>query len=141
GRLTRKPKMGCEVIRLEQDKAHGRVRAVYRVGGRDYQEEGDFLLCTIPFPVLARIETDPPFSYEKQRAIIELGYDSGTKVALWTKNRFWEKNNGIYGGSSSTDLIRGGVIYPPDNALDAEGDKPTASAVSEPPHVCLTSPT
>jgi monoamine oxidase len=136
-RLTSKPKMGCEVIRIEQDKAHGRARAVYRVGGRDYQEEGDFLICTIPFPILARIETDPPFSYEKQRAIIELGYDSGTKVALWTKNRFWEKNNGIYGGSTTTDLISGAIIYPSDNALDADGTKPRDPAVSDQPGVFL----
>src|SRR5262249_59089781 len=116
--------------------------AVYRVGGRDYEEEGDSLLCTIPFPVLARIETDPPFSYEKQRAIIELGYDSGTKVALWTKNRFWEKNNGIYGGSSTTDLISGAIIYPSDNALDADGTKPRDPAGSDQPRVflpCFTS--
>ena len=136
-RLTSTPKMGCEVIRLEQEKAHGRVRAVYRSGNREYQEEGDFLICTIPFPILARVEADPPFSHEKQRAIIELGYDSGTKVALLTKNRFWEKNDGIYGGSSTTDLISGAIIYPSDNALDSDGTKPRDPAVSERPGVLL----
>jgi monoamine oxidase len=136
-RLTSTPKVGCEVVRLEQDKTHERVRAVYRTGNREYQEEGDFLICAIPFPVLARVETDPPFSHEKQRAILELGYDSGTKVALLTKNRFWEKNNGIYGGSSTTDLISGAIIYPSDNALDADGTKPRDPAVSERPGVFL----
>ena len=116
-RLASKPRMGCEVIRFEQDEARGRVTAVYRTEDREYSEEADFLLCTIPLPILARVEVNPPFSHEKQRAILEVGYDSGTKVALKTKNRFWEKHNGIYGGASTTDLTTGAIVYPSDNAL------------------------
>lgn len=139
GRLSSKPKMGCEVVRIEQDEAHGRVRAVYRLGGRDHQEEADFLLCTIPFPVLARVDFDPPLSYEKRRAILEMGYDSGTKVALLTKDRFWEKNNGIYGGVTTTDLVTGAVIYPSDNAGDIDGTRPLDPAVSDRPGVLIAS--
>lgn len=138
-RLSSKPKMGCEVVRFEQDEARGRVRAVYRIGGRDHQEEGDFLLCTIPFPVLARVEADPLFSHEKRRAILEMGYDSGTKVALLTKDRFWEKNNGIYGGATTTDLVSGSVIYPSDNAGNKEGTRPLDPAVSDRPGVLIAS--
>jgi monoamine oxidase len=138
-RLTSKPKMGCEVVRVEQHNARGRVNAVYRIGGREQQEEGDFLLCTIPLPVLARVEANPPFSSEKRRAILEMGYDSGTKIALLTKDRFWEKKNGIYGGSTTTDLITGSVIYPSDNASDTEGTKPRDPAVSEQPGVLIAS--
>jgi len=137
-RLKKKPWMGCEVIRLEQNNQRGRVGAVYRTGGRVAYEEGDFLICTIPFPVLARIEAVPPFSYEKYRAIIELGYDSGTKVALMTKYRFWEKKH-IYGGSSKTDLITGAIVYPSDNALDKDGTQPLDPAVSDRPGVFIAS--
>lgn len=131
--LTSKPKMGCEVVRLEQDKGRGRVRAVYRQGQSLAKEEGDYLICTIPFPILGRVETDPPFSDEKRRAILELGYDSGTKVAVRAKYRFWEKNNGIYGGASTTDLTTGAIIYPSDNALDEKGEQPRDPAVSDRP--------
>jgi monoamine oxidase len=123
-RLNSKPKMGCEVIGLYQDKLRGRVRAEYRIGDAIGHEEGDFLLCTVPFPVLAQLKVEPHFSYYKRRAIVEMGYDSGTKVALLTKNRFWEKNDGIYGGSSTTDLMTGAIIYPSDNATDMD---PTVS--------------
>ncbi len=136
-RLKSKPKMGCEVVRLEQIKPRDRVRAVYRSGDGLAYEEGDFLLCTIPFPVLAAVAADPPFSHEKQRAIIELGYDSGTKVALLTKNRFWEKDNGIFGGSSTTDLMTGAIIYPSDNAPDDTTGKKSDPAVSDRPGVLL----
>jgi monoamine oxidase len=136
-RLSSKPRMGCEVVRVEQDKAG--VRAVYRVGGREVAEQGDFLLCTLPFPVLARVEADPPFSDEKRRAILEMGYDSGTKVALLAKDRFWEKRNGIYGGSTTTDLISGSIIYPSDNAANDEGTRPRDPSISDKPGVFIAS--
>ena len=115
-RLTNKPRMGCEVVRLERDSSGNRVKAIYRRGGAVSYEEGDYLICTVPFPVLSRIEVDPPFSDHKQRAILEMGYDSATKVIFLTKNRFWELNDGIYGGSSTTDLMTGPIYYPSDNA-------------------------
>ena len=129
--------MGCEVIRFEQDEARGRVTAVYRTENREDSEEADFLLCTIPLPILARVEVKPPFSHEKQRAIIEVGYDSGTKVALKTKNRFWEKGNGIYGGASTTDLTTGAIVYPSDNALDEDGTAARDPDVSDRPGVLI----
>lgn len=138
-RLSHKPIMGSEVIRLEQDVKRGRVRAIYKHNGSLEHAEGDFLICTIPFPALARVQVDPPFSHEKQRAILDIGYDSGTKVALLTKYRFWEKKYGIYGGTTRTDLITGPIIYPSDNALDKHGTKPCDPAKSDQPGVLLAS--
>ena len=136
-RLTKRPKMGCEVVRLEQKR--GKVTAHYRTAAGPGKEEGDFLLCTIPFPVLAGVEADPPFSHDKRRAIVEMNYDSGTKVAVMTKNRFWEKNSGIYGGSTTTDLMSGAIIYPSDNAKNKDGVEPIDPAVSDRPGVFLAS--
>jgi monoamine oxidase len=137
--LTSEPRMGCEVIRLEQDEARGRVTAVCRTANGTYREDADFLLCTIPLPILARVEVAPPFSNEKQSAIIESGYDSGTKVALLTKNRFWEKQHHIFGGTSTTDLMTGAIVYPSDNAKDKDGTEPLDPAVSDRPGVLIAS--
>jgi len=136
-RLTTKPKMGCEVVRFEQDEAHGRVTAVCQTVNGEYRESADFLLCTIPLPILARIDVDPPFSDKKQRAIIEVGYDSGTKVALLTKSRFWEKEHSIYGGASTTDLMTGAIVYPSDNALNQDGTELRDPDVSNRPGVFI----
>jgi monoamine oxidase len=138
-RLKSRPRMGCEVIRLEQDAPRNRVRAVYQTGGTVAREEGDFLLCTIPFPVLVRVDADPPFSFEKRRAILELGYDSGTKVVLLTRNRFWEKNDEIFGGSTTTDLMTGPIIYPSDNAPNDETGKKSDPSVTNGPGVLMAS--
>jgi len=115
-RLRSKPRMGCEVIRLEQDPLRRRAAAVYREAGRVQRVEGDFLLCTLPFPVLARVEVVPEFSGAKRRAIRELHYDSSTKILAVAGRRFWEQDEGIFGGGTFTDLPTGTTWYPADNA-------------------------
>lgn len=113
-KLKSKPRMGCEVISLEQDDAASKAAAVYVEGNSINREVGDFVLCTIPFPVLSRL--DNPFSAAKHRAIREFSYVSATKVLAVTNRRFWETEDGIYGGSTSSDLPISTVHYPSDNA-------------------------
>jgi monoamine oxidase len=113
-KLRSKPRMGCEVIRLEQGNETQKAAAVYVENNTTQREEGDFVICTIPFPVLSRL--DIPFSATKQRAIRELAYDSATRVLAVTNRRFWETDDGIYGGSTSSDLPISTIHYPSDNA-------------------------
>ena len=118
--LRDKPRTESEVICLQQDYASGRVRAVHRQGEKTRTIEGDYLVCAIPFPVLQRLETDPPFSAGKQRAIREIFYESATKVLVHAKSRFWEIDDGILGGASYTDLLTGPTFYPSDNHLNPD---------------------
>lgn len=88
---------------------------LYRQGGTQHREEGDFVLCTLPFPVLRTLDVPQGFSGRKQRAIRQLQYESATKVLAVTDRRFWESDDGIYGGSSFTDLPSQATVYPSDN--------------------------
>ena len=116
-RLKSKPRMGAEVVRLEQDATRGKAAAIYRdKDNRSQRVEGDFVLCTLPFPVLSRLEVEPAFSGAKQRAIRELNYDSSTKVLAVTRRRFWEEDDGVFGGGTYTDLPTGTTWYPSNNA-------------------------
>jgi len=126
-RLRSRPKMGCEVVRLEQDPLRGKAAAIYREDGRERHAEGDFLLCTLPFPVLGRLQIEPAFSPGKRRAIRQLHYDASTKVLAVAQRRFWESEDGIYGGGSFTDLPSGTTYYPSDNAV-ARDPRVTAAA-------------
>ena len=135
-RLKSKPRMGAEVVRLEQDTSRRRVAAIYRdKDGKLVRVDGDFVLCTLPFPVLSRLEVEPAFSALKQRAIRELGYESATKVLAVTRRRFWEQDDNIFGGGTYTDLPTGTTWYPSDNAA---GRDPRISAA---PAVFLASST
>jgi len=113
-RLKSKPKLGCPVIRLTQQGS--RAGAVYVERGVERRIDGDFLICTLPCPVLSRIDVQPEFSGPKWRAIRELAYDSSTKVLAVTNRRFWEADDGIYGGGTFTDLPIATTYYPSDNA-------------------------
>lgn len=50
----------------------------------------DAAIVTIPFSALRHVEVNPLFSYGKRRAVIELHYDSATKVLLEFSRRWWE---------------------------------------------------
>ncbi len=132
-KLRSKPKLGCEVVRLTQQPDRKRAAAIYRERGVEKRAEGDFVLCTLPFPVLTRIAAEPDFSGPKWRAIRELNYDSSTKVLVVCNRRFWETDDGIFGGGTYTDLPTGTTYYPSDNA---EAKDPR---VSQGPGVMLAS--
>src|SRR5215471_9574876 len=129
-RLKSKPRMGAEVVRLEQDTGRRRAAAIYRdKDGKLVRVDGDFVLCTLPFPVLSRLEVEPAFSALKQRAIRELSYESATKVLAVTRRRFWEQDDNIFGGGTYTDLPTGTTWYPSDNAAGRDPRMSAAPAV------------
>lgn len=115
-RLQNKPRMGCEVVAIEQDQTRKRAAAIFRQAGKQHREEGDFLLCTLPLPILRTLDVSPAFSGPKQRAIRQLQYESATKVLALAERRFWEADDGIYGGTSHADLPSQATVYPSDNA-------------------------
>jgi monoamine oxidase len=115
-RLRSKPRLGCEVVRMTQSADRKRAAAIYRQDGAERRVDGDYVLCTLPCPVLTRIIVEPELPGPKARAIRQLNYDSSTKVLVVTNRRFWETDDGIYGGGTFTDLPTGTTYYPSDNA-------------------------
>src|SRR5450432_1895277 len=64
----------------------------------------DSVIIAIPFSSLRFVRTDPLFVPQRRRAIRELHYDAATKVLLEFNRRFWEQDDDIYGGGSTTDI-------------------------------------
>jgi monoamine oxidase len=93
--LRRPAVRGAEVIRI-RNTAKG-VETVYRDkrSGIVATVASDFMINTIPFPVLARIENN--FSPTVKQAIAGVVYDYSNKIAFEAP-RFWEKEDQIYGG-------------------------------------------
>ncbi|MCY3008094.1 MAG: NAD(P)/FAD-dependent oxidoreductase [Planctomycetota bacterium] len=105
---------------------HARANAVQIVtsakDGTDRQRtDEDFVLCTIPFSVLRRLELTG-VSIEKQRAIRNLTYASSTKVLLHCAEKFWEAG-GVVGGGSQLDSLVRQVYYPSAEAQNEPGTK------------------
>jgi monoamine oxidase len=91
---------GSPVVKIEHDARGARV-ICSRAGSRQ-TFEADYLICAIPFAVLARVEISPGFSPQKREAIAQLGNTSVTRVFLQTRKRFW-LDEGL-SGAATTDL-------------------------------------
>lgn len=103
-------------------------RGILRAGRRRLERSfsGNYLVCAIPFSALRFVEITPQLSYHKRRAIIELHYDSATKVLLEFSERFWEwdeatwksnlaepyRGHNAFGGSSITDSPNRFIYFP-----------------------------
>ncbi|MDQ3991955.1 MAG: flavin monoamine oxidase family protein [Actinomycetota bacterium] len=109
-RLQGRIRLGAEVFALDQD---GRsVTVHFKTEAGRFAETADYAICTLPFPVLRSVEVLTPFSREKQRAIRQLNYHASTKVLFQVRRRFWETEDGIYGGGTVTDLPVRRLNYP-----------------------------
>src|SRR4029078_131587 len=103
-------RFGARMVALDQSPDD--VTVHYRTRGGRFSETGDFVILTLPFPVMRHIEILKPFSSAKQRAIRQVHYDASTKVLLPRRRRFWEEDEGIFGGGTMTDLTIRNLYYP-----------------------------
>ena len=94
------------------DQSPDNVTIHYQTLAGRGQVSGDYAVITVPFSVLRHIEVLKPFSHNKQRAIRQLHYDASAKIFLQCKRRFWEIDEGIFGGSTTTDLAIRNLYYP-----------------------------
>lgn len=99
-RLKEQIYYGAAVTRLEQN-GEG-VRVFYRQAGEQRVIAADRAICAIPFSCLRRLEIEPPFSEEKQRAIAELPYTFVSRVYLQARRRYWSTGEGP--AAADTDL-------------------------------------
>src|SRR5216684_2954216 len=88
-----------------------------RRSGQSHKLSADYVVCTIPLPVLAGIDTD--FSARVKQAIAGAKYDHAAKVAFESP-RFWEAEQ-IYGGLSFGGAATGAVWYPSSGYQSARG--------------------
>jgi monoamine oxidase len=79
-------------------------------GGAPMVEKADWLVCTIPVSILSQIPMQ--CGPKLKAAVSNLSYSSSAKVGLQFKRRFWEEDEQIYGGITSTDLPNGTIAYP-----------------------------
>lgn len=105
------------VVRQVRQSAEG-VTVTYddNASGESRVERADYLISTIPLPLLARLDTD--FDAPFKAALQSTRNDQATKVA-WQAPRFWEQDYRIYGGLSWLEHPAR-LLWYPSNDLNAE---------------------
>jgi monoamine oxidase len=103
-------RFGAKMIAIDQSPDD--VTIHYQTPAGRSSESGDYAIITTPFPVLRHVEVLKPFSRTKQRAIRQLHYDASAKILFQCRRRFWEEDEGIFGGGTLTDLPIRNLYYP-----------------------------
>jgi monoamine oxidase len=79
-------------------------------GGDPQTAKADWCVCTIPASILSQIPME--IGAPMQVGINSIPYGASAKVALQMKRRFWEQDEGIYGGITYTDQPNALISYP-----------------------------
>jgi len=103
-------RFGAKMIAMDQSP--DKVTIHYHTLAGKFSETGDYAIIAVPFPVLRHVEVIKPFTRTKQRAIRQLHYDASAKILFQCKRRFWEEDDGIFGGGTMTDLPIRNLFYP-----------------------------
>jgi monoamine oxidase len=102
--------LNAELVRLRQDPTGVSVDWQDLTTGTVHRERAGHAICTIPFILLSRIDTD--FEPAIKGIVASLAYEPSVKVALEFGRRFWELDDGIHGGYSFIDDPALYVVYP-----------------------------
>jgi monoamine oxidase len=100
----------AKVTAIHQDSDGVSVSWQDIASGQMKQSRADWCLCTIPLSVLSQIEKN--VSPAMGAAIDAVPYAAAVKIGLQFRRRFWEEDEGIYGGISYTDLPISVIGYP-----------------------------
>ena len=85
------------------------------------QIEGDYVISTIPFSVIAGIDSN--FSPKVKTALKSATSSPAYKIGLQFTRRFWEEEDMIYGGASYSDMEgHYQTSYPSSNLFGKDGD-------------------
>ncbi|MFO1015504.1 MAG: FAD-dependent oxidoreductase [Caulobacteraceae bacterium] len=111
-------KQGAEVRKIARTASGVQVTYFDKSANRLRVLDANLLICTIPLPVLAKIEND--FAPAYKSAIQNAVYGDAVKVAFQSE-RFWEHKDQVYGGLSFTDRETSVVWYPSGNYGASQG--------------------
>ncbi len=104
-----------EIMKTEEG-----ARVVYKNKEGEMKEiSGAYCICTLPLPVLSQVKSN--LSSNIQRASDFVEYKKACKVGLQFKRRFWEEDDGIYGGISRTSQDITQIMYPNYDYLGQKG--------------------
>lgn len=98
-------------------------------------EQFDYVICTASAPATMGIRFEPPLSPTKREALTNLSYVGAGKTIMRCSERYWEFDDGIYGGTSVTDRPNQQCWYPSDNRRVPDEDATfhlTAEVVFDP---------
>ena len=112
--------LGSEVQKITQ--TDDVVRVVYKdtETGQEYEETADYCACCLPMSILKKININ--LSPEMATVVANSEHSSSAKMGLQMKRRFWEEDDGIFGGHIfGRSLQIGEFSYPSNDYFTKKG--------------------
>lgn len=109
-------RLNCEVRGL-RNRSDG-VDIAWREAGHTRTAHADYVVCTLPAPLLTRVSTN--FTTSCANALRAVRLDYATKLAFQAP-RFWETEDRIYGGISYLEHNSRLLWYPSSGLFSNEG--------------------
>lgn len=97
----------------------GSVSVAYTDAAGAHTAHAEFCVCTLPLPIVATLDGD--LSPGLRQAALAVPYVAAGKIGLQFKRRFWEEDDGIFGGISRTDQPIAQIVYPSVGFLSGKG--------------------
>lgn len=104
GLLKREVQMNTRVVAIGSDKDGAQIKDI---SGKTWRAQ--FVVCTIPLPLLRRVELSPALSGRQAAALAKTPYGNHTDVFLKIKEPFWEEDG--LPSSLWTDTSLGTVLH------------------------------
>jgi monoamine oxidase len=102
--------LGAEVEAVHEHADGVRVRYLERKTGSRRELTADFVVICLPLTVLRSL--DISLSPDLMDVVKTTTYTTSAKMGLQMRRRFWEEDDGIFGGHLYTDLPLGQFAYP-----------------------------
>src|SRR5690606_41074347 len=103
-------KLGAEVRTIRQTEDEVRVTYRDRRTGVEHELTADYVVSCLPLTILRELEVD--LTPEMAAAVAEVNYSPSAKIGIQMRRRFWEEDDGIFGGASYTNLQLGEFADP-----------------------------
>lgn len=102
--------LGAEVQQIQQTE--DQVRVVYEetANGTKHELTADYVVCCMPLSVLSGIDVN--LSPDMMDTVRNTRYSSSAKIGVQMRRRFWEEDDGIFGGRAYTNLPLGQFSFP-----------------------------
>ena len=112
--------LDTEVRAIRQTSDDVRVVTRNRRSGEEREESADFCVCCLPMSILKQLDVD--LSTDLAEAVAETRHSGASKMGLQMRRRFWEQDDGIFGGHLwSRSLQLGEFSYPSNDYFASKG--------------------
>ncbi|MFN7918323.1 MAG: FAD-dependent oxidoreductase [Vicinamibacterales bacterium] len=116
---AQKISMGTEVLSVRHDANGVKVAVMDTKTGKKSELSADFCAVCLPLAIIAKL--DISFSPEMMTAVKSVPNSNSAKMGLQMKRRWWEEDDGIFGGHLYSNLPLGEFSYPSTGYFSKKG--------------------